>query len=102
MDAAGTGDGGSAREHRFAGRRKIPHSDEGAGRRVFYSGGGVQGGERAGAAGLHVGLGEGRQRNGVWRGGGKALAGHGGVSKTGRGDGDGADGQPGGHGGESG
>src|SRR6202162_4229415 len=39
MDAAGTGDGGSAGEHGFAGRRKIPHSDEDAGRRVFYGGG---------------------------------------------------------------
>ena len=56
----------------------------------------------AGAAGLHVGLGEGRQRSGVWRGGGEAVADHGGVSKTGRAHGDGADAQPVRHGGESG
>ena len=49
----------------------------------FYGGGGVQGGESAGAAGLHVGLGEGRERSGVWRGGGQAVADHGGVSKSG-------------------
>ncbi len=49
----------------------------------FTAVGEFQRGEGAGAAGLHVGLGEGRQRSGVWRGGGKAVADHGGVSASG-------------------
>src|SRR5882762_10385805 len=99
MDAAGTRDGGSAGEHGFAGGREVSDPDENAGRGVFYGGGGVQGGESAGAAGLHVGLGERRKRRGIWRSRGKDVAGHGGVSKTGRGDGTGADAQPVRHGG---
>src|ERR1700724_2233181 len=102
MDAAGTGDGGSDGKHGFAGRRKIPHSDEDGGRRVLYGGGGVQGGENAGAFGFHLGLGKGWQRSGVWRGGGKAVADDRGVSKTGRAHGDSADAQPVRHGGDSG
>ena len=35
MDAARTGDGGTAGEHGSSGRRKIPHSDEDAGRLVY-------------------------------------------------------------------
>ena len=73
-----------------------------AGRGIFHGGGGVQGGEGAGAAGLHVGLGEGWERRGVWRGGGQDVADHGGVSEAGRAHGDGADAQPVRHGGDPG
>ena len=56
----------------------------------------------AGAVGLHLGLGEGWKRGGVWRGGGQAVADHGGVSEAGRADRAGADAQPVRHGGEPG
>src|SRR6185295_7732334 len=86
VEAPGTGNGGSAGQHGFAGGREVSHPDEESGRRIFYGSGGVPGGKAAGAAGLHVGLGEGRERRGVWRGGGEAVANDRRVSETGQGD----------------
>ncbi len=71
MDATGARDGGSAGAHGCARGREVSHSDEEAGRRVFHGSGGIPRSEGAGATGLHVGLGEGRQPEpslAKWRG----------------------------------